>query len=445
MKQIIEYLEKIEETRGTKAKEEILYEAFLKTNIDEFFRLTYSNTNYGISSRSFEKIVNYDGKEPYFDAGELVGKWVTAGIYSIPKLLLVKDILETVEKYTGNDLLYFLKHNLESCEPLSAKWITRLILKDLKIGISLKTINKVLDKMGKSKIEKFEVQLCGKFDSIEEYNLGYPILACVKYDGLRGFLEKSGDKVTFTSRNGENIDYVPELIGYFQNNFNDDFILDGEIMAKDFATLSKRIGRKLENFVPVEDLHFRIFDIINYEGENQADLPQSTRTELLREFIKEKSTTIIRLEESFYIKTKEQLQDFYNIIVARKEEGIIVKKLNASYDFGSRKNWYKIKPSYDATLEVIGKKLGTGRKAGLISSLLVTDSSRKVTSYVGAGLTDNDILRLMMLDRENKLINSFVDISYNEITRNKIGELSLRFPRVLKLRTDKTIADDLSV
>lgn len=437
-------LEKIESVKGTNRKKELLIDTFMGiVEAEEFFRLALNNTIYGISIRSFEKICDYDLKADgiYFDSGDLISRKIRQNVsrnifWSIEE---IRKFLKTLKELSGNEALEHLKKLLDA-DSFQAKWLTRLILKDLKLGISLISINEVLVKLGRAKIEKFELQLCDKIDSVDEFSYGYPVLVAIKYDGIRGFLTKEKKQVVFTSRNGKIIDYIPELNNYFKNIY-DDFVLDGEILCKDFSTLQKRIGRKEENLEPIESLHFRLFDILKFNNIDFAEKEQLERTKFIKQTFIE--TDFLKLEENFMVHNKKELESIFKHACVRQEEGIIIKLIYEKYEFGSRKNWIKLKPIHEATFKIVDKKLGTGKKSGLISSLLVEDASGKIKSYVGSGLTDDDILIIMGLDRENKLIGSFVDISYNEITVDKFGSKSLRFPRVLKLRTDKAEADNL--
>lgn len=442
-----EILEEIEKTQGTLKKQEILFIG-LKNNehLNIFLRLVYDDSIYGVSDRTFEKVLQYDENIDgvYFDIGELMFRKIQGNTNLYPKEFK-KYARESILKSSGKEQLEILMRTFANLTPLSAKWLSRLILKDLKMGISLKSINKVLVQLNKNKIEKFEVQLAGKFDTIEDYWKKYKdktVIVGVKYDGFRAIVEKVNNKTMITSRQGKNIDYVPELIEQLETEFKDipTFKFDGEIICKDFSTLQQRIGRKLENIKPIECLKFVVFDVLKYCEIDFIKKSQEDRRIFLKMTIPIKN--FIKIEESIIVYSFKELKIFYDTIIERKEEGIIIKFLDETYDFGSRKNWIKIKPIFSNTMKIINKKYGTGRKAGLISAIQVKDRSGKIKSFVGAGLTDNDIVTLIELDRENKLIGTHVEIMYNEITKNKFNDFSLRFPRFIMFRFDKNISDN---
>lgn len=442
MSEMYQYLEKIENASGTNTKSDILFEACVKTpEIIEFFRLSFDDTVYGVGVRSFEKIVEYDGKTAYFDAGELVAPHCT-GNYT--DWAFTKGFLKAIESSSGNEQLRALKNILTSFSSIQAKWLARLLLKDLKMGISLITINKVLVSMSIPKIDKFEVQLADKFDTLDEKEIrdkvGLPCIVGLKYDGMRGILTKKGKIVTFTSRNGEIIDYVPELISYFEKR-EGDFTLDGEILCKNFSTLQRRIGRLSDNIEPAEGLHFRLFDILNLNGQSFFSEPQKYRFEFIRDFFLEDE--FLKLEEAFITSNIDEIKSYFKSCCDRKEEGIMLKKMDSPYEPGTRKNWFKVKPIYENSFKVTGSKLGTGKYSGMISTLYVTDESGEINSGVGSGLTEDLMIEIANLNRAGKLIGTVVDIVYNEITVDKNNKKSLRFPRILRIRYDKKEADTL--
>jgi ATP-dependent DNA ligase len=121
----------------------------------------------------------------------------------------------------------------------------------------------------------------------------------------------------------------------------------------------------------------------------------------------------------------------------------VIKKINSPYEYGSRKNWWKVKPVLEATFEVIDVELGTGKYKDTVGALFVKDKSGLITSKVGSGLTDKDRDDFRNFNKECEL-KVCIDVKFNEITHDVDGNCSLRFPRFEKLRLDKSEADDLS-
>lgn len=444
MKNVYEILEKIEVAQGTNKKLDILAELVRIPEGEKLLRLVFNSDVLGVSDRSLEKACDYSAESDgvYMDPGLLVfGKAKGKKSLSMSE---VENFVQKLKESAGNASVEHLKTLLD-LRPQEAKWITRLVLKDLRIGISDISVNKVLKNMGKAPIEKFEVQLCGLLDFSDRPEIvkkvTFPCGVGIKYDGERAVLEKTAGRVTLTSRQGKNIDYVPEIIAAAEKELPDGIILDGEILCKTFNALQQRLGRKLENIEPIEGLHFRVFDILRLGGQDIHSHPQSNRWEW---------ANLVPISDNFKIEEKkiannlDDVEAFFKMACKRGEEGIIVKLLDKPYAYGSRKHWFKIKPVFENTFVITGSKMGTGKYAGMISTIFVEDKNQRVKSGVGSGLTENDILAFMNLDRQGKLIGTCVDIAYNEITQTDDG-MSLRFPRLLKIRYDKIQPDAIVV
>ena len=431
MKRIFSVLQLLEENDN---KIEIL-----KNNMDEelycFFTMFYEDVNYNISKRTFQKLVYTS--EKYDDPGLLVMNHITPGDDYINFNEFLK-CRKTVINTTGNDVIEYLKKELSKYKKNNIKWIIRFFNKDLRIGIQLKTINKVLDELHFERIEKFEVQLCGSFNTIEDVSLEYPLYVSIKYDGLRCIVKKVDDVVTLYSRSGKIIKYLPEieeellLIPY-------NFMIDGEVLAKDFATIQKRIGRKHDTIEPVTDLCYKIFDVIEFDNHKLNKRYILERFEYLRHFDELMYCTP---EHGVVCNNFEELKDFYEEAIDNKEEGIIIKKLHSPYSYGDRKNWFKIKKHAEATFKIINYDYGEGKYSKHIAKLQIEDASGNVQAWVGSGVSLEDIEVFEYFQDKNSLIGKFCDIKYMEITHTSNGYF-LRHPVFRKIREDKEAADAL--
>ena len=444
MNTIINVLKSIEQAQGKNNKKQILsYNANVK--VRKFFNLFYKDVNYNVSKKSFEKIINYSKKEhgSYEDIGQLLYFHPIISTVNVNYPLdAIKEFLGKLENTRGNDALDLIKTYYSTLSVDFQKWLTRIIVGDLRIGMSINSINKVLVERNLKPIEKFGVQLCGAIKNIKDYDKGFPIIVGCKYDGMRCIVKKEDDKITMTSRQGKNIDYVPELIEFFES-IMDDFIIDGEILCNNFSDLQKRIGRKADNIEPIENLHFRVYDIISFNNDNLAEEDQLNRTNFLRDnfFFGTSKDFKFKIEEYKFIKNQEKLEQFYKKMCERKEEGIVIKLVDKAYEVDSRKNWWKVKPKMSNTFKIIGFEYGTGKNKDKISVLKVEDLSKTITSNVGSGFTDDN--REYLTNNKNILIGKLCDIEYNEITKNKVGKYSLRFPRFQKFRDDIGYADNI--
>jgi len=437
MIKIIPYLEKLEITSSTLEKQNILQELLQVEGAREVLELVYNSETYNLSTRSFENMFGSIGE--LSDPGLLVAGKVN-GQFECSWKHLVTRIIPSVKQESGNLLLQNTKRALELLKPLHAKWVTRVLNKDLRVGVQVTLVNKVLSKMELPIIYVHDVQLAEKIDDITSWDT-FPIGVGTKYDGMRCEVEKKGEFVKLTSRQGENIaSYLPEIVEHFKT-FDGDFIIDGEVMAKDFNTLQKRIGRKAENITTIEGLYFRVFDILEYAGNDYTTATQLERTESLRLLFPE--TEMFKHEVFWIVTNKEQLLKIWNEHMDNKEEGIMIKLLDKPYNRGSRKNWFKVKKYVENTFEVTGWDYGSGRFSKTVGKIHVKDISGTVTSSVGTGLTDDMRNYLLQLAGSEELIGRLVEVGYNEVSKDARGNKSLRHPRFLKFRDDISQADNL--
>lgn len=445
MEKILQCLEKIESAQGGNAKKELLTELLRQENGEEFIRIAFSKTIYGVGSRSFEKALEqYNASlDKYEDAGQMVFFSLTA-FQKTPSFADVKQMLDEIKNSSGNVQIDNLTVCLNSMNALSGKWFTRTLLKNMRLGLTLTSVNAVLKSMKLKEIEKFEVQLCGKINDITEWD-SFPVIAGVKYDGFRCIVEKQGDEIIMTSRQGKQVDFVPEIVEELKK-LKHDFILDGEIMAKNFNAIQARIGRKQENIETVEGLHYRMFDILQLNGINVSINPQLIRIAVLKSFMHDTGLVMNKLfntEEYIVAENSKTLVDFYDACCERKEEGIIIKKPDSKYEYGARSEWTKVKPVVENSFEVLGATEGRGKHVGKVGALIVGDLNSRVVAKVGSGIDDEMRAYLTKLLSTNELVGIIVDVKYFEVTNNKSGEHSLRFPRLIKVRSDKFKADEV--
>ena len=453
--------EELENIEGTKNKILVLQKLLRDGDNEKLVRMAFNDNNYFVGDKTFfnalQKNSNYD-----INKFKHVSDWLFWTEYypmANGQIYTFDDFEQFCNNLSRKNLESQIYNFFAQCSQLQKKWFSRVMLKDLRCGVQLKSVNKALKKISKSPIVKFEVQLCGSLPTYEEWT-EYPSFAAIKYDGFRCVVKKKENEITMTSRQGKNVSgYLPELVNEFKK-IQGDFILDGEVMADNFSSIQKRIGRKDGNLNFVENLHYRVFDILerkmyNIDEQNEEfyDRPQLSRYIELDLFMNYyvfgninaeitqdnlvNSKRLIRLEDRYFIKNKHELQYLYNIIKNMGMEGLVLKHRDAVYVFGGRKNWFKLKPHKESTLEVVGVERGTGKHHNVMGSLICQDKTGRIKVSVGSGFIDT--YREQFFNNPPK----FIDVMYNEITKDKNGQYSLRFPRFLKVRNDKVEADDL--
>ena len=345
----------------------------------------------------------------------------------------------------------------------SDEWNTFLapvLRRDLRAGISDKTINKICKKTD-YEIPIFGCQLATNSEGRPEMK-GTKRLE-PKLDGVRALFtvipSDFGLTIVCYSRNGkvfENFGHIEEQIS---NNFTkmvracngvdqgrsliDGFVLDGEVIGNTFQELMRQARRK--DNVQADDSVFNIFDIIPLSDFREGHWNAQLRKRIaLLDAMRPVVDTLPNVELLPHIMVdldtaagKDQFNRYCRDMVEAGFEGVMVKELEAPYICKRSTDWMKFKPVYDYDLTVIGIEEGTGKNQGRMGALVCegVDDDKHITVNVGSGYTD--VERQSYWDDKESVIGQTAVVMADAITQNQDGSYSLRFPRFKTFRDDK--------
>ena len=322
----------------------------------------------------------------------------------------------------------------------------RVIIKDLRCGISEKTLNKVLGRT-EWKIPVFTCQLAQDSTDQPKKLKGIKRLEC-KLDGVRVLAVVQGSDVTLYSRNGkqfENFPQIAEAIEEHRKAFlniphGGRFVLDGEIVGESFQKLMKQAHRKSD--VVTNGMVYHVFDIIPLDSfvEGHYNAQQHKRIEMLervRALLPEDGPIQIMNGLDVDLDTAEGhdiMQRYAEAAVAGGFEGIMIKSMDAPYLCKRTDYWMKWKPTIAVDLKIVGFEQGTGRTADRLGAIICegNDNGRHICVNVGSGLSDGD--RDEYWRSRDLLLGHLVEIQADAVTQNQDGSYSLRFPRFLRFR-----------
>ena len=359
---------------------------------------------------------------------------------------------------TGNaaiDAVKKLAWNFDSYE--WNHFVAPVLRRDLRAGISDKTINKIC-KGTEYEIPVFGCQLATTSENRPEMQ-GVKRLE-PKLDGVRVLMVVTPNNigtaaVSSLSRNGkefENFSLIEKQISdNFKNLVNtnkrtlkDGFVLDGEVISSSFQELMKQARRKKD--VDSDDSVFNIFDIIPinefYHGTYEESL--SKRLKILDK-MRPVVDTMPNVEFLTSIKVnldtaagKNQLERYAKDMVEQGFEGIMIKDLGAPYECRRSTFWMKWKPTITVDLEVVDVQEGTGKNKGRLGALICAgyDQGVNISVNVGSGFTD--AARHDYWINVDSVIGRTVEVLCDAVTQNKDGTHSLRFPRFVRFRDDKS-------
>jgi DNA ligase-1 len=317
-----------------------------------------------------------------------------------------------------------------------------------------------------------------------------------KYDGIRAQLH-CGDcsqpgRVELFSRSREDLgEAFPELVEAFAS-ISEPAILDGEILAWNpatgralpFSALQQRLGRKrvtreMQEQVPVI---FMAFDLLAFDGNLILDAPLTERRRQLESLVarhagatqkfeqrgqallfgqsedEQQSFSRLMLAGTTYLRTAAQLDRAYTDARTRGNEGVMLKALDSIYQPGKRGlAWLKLKREL-ATLDVVvtGAEFGHGKRAGVLSDYTFAVRDGEQLKNVGkaySGLTDAEIDELTAFFHEHTIEDfggfrtveplKVLEVAFNNVMRSERHDsgFALRFPRILRIRDDKPVAE----
>ncbi|MEP6921425.1 MAG: ATP-dependent DNA ligase [bacterium] len=287
-----------------------------------------------------------------------------------------------------------------------------------------------------------------------------------KFDGIRSQAHVQGSRVSLYSRTMDEITHrFPELIEPLKQ-IPADVVIDGEIVPAlgkrilPFSELQKRLGRKtigkdLMSEVPVILV---AYDLLYAEGRILIHEPLAARREILGRLVPEQGTVRLSLAKSFT--EVAALDDEFSAARARGNEGLMVKSPESLYKPGRRgRDWLKVKRAI-ATLDVVvtAVEVGHGKRRHLLSdytfAIRRSEDSNDLLNIGKAysGLTDVELTEMTEWFQAHtiqefahgrvRLVEPRIvlEVTFDRVQaskRHKSG-YALRFPRILRLRPDKT-------
>ena len=381
----------------------------------------------------------------------------------------VYDTLLKISKLEGKgsqDMkIKYISSLLNDATPIESKFILKILLGTLRLGIAENTVmdalaiaftnkkenrglvenaynvssdlglvSEILSQEGIEGILKFKVSmfspirpmLADRVKSEQEAlkRIENEFAAEYKLDGERAQIHKKNNKIILFSRSLENItEYYPDVVEKISESINaDEGIFEAEIVAinentGDFLPFQELMHRrrkyKLEKAVSDYPITVNFFDVLYFNGNSCLDEPYQERRKKLKSIIKENS--FAKLIPMSIVKNKDDISDIIENSINSGCEGLMLKVLTAPYRAGSRgSNWLKLKREYQnelgdsLDLVVIGAFFGRGRRTGKYGTLLLATYNSESDTFpsickVGTGFSDESLDQLFQI-LSNKVI-----------------------------------------
>ncbi|MEM3079276.1 MAG: ATP-dependent DNA ligase [Thermoproteota archaeon] len=395
-----------------------------------------------------------------------------ASMLVAPEPLTTEKVYETFQRVchaSGSGAqemkIRLLTSLLASATPKEAKYIVRIALGRLRLGIAdmtlldalaiaygggqearelteraynissdLGRVAKVLAEHGLEGVKQFQVvvfepirpMLAERLSSPEEIleKLGGKCVAEYKYDGERVQAHKKGDEVVLYSRRLENIsDQYPDAIALVKEHVKaKEAILEAECVAVDLDTgemrpfqelMHRRRKYEIEQAMEQYPVSLFMFDALYVDGKDLTLEAYPVRRKALEKALKESD----RVKAAKHILTSNvaELETFFEEAIAEGCEGLICKSVgkDSVYQAGARGwLWIKYKRDYKSEmtdtvdLVVVGAFHGRGKRAGTYGALLLAAYNPETDTFetvtkCGTGFTDKDLAELPEMLRKH--------------------------------------------
>ena len=223
-----------------------------------------------------------------------------------------------------------------------------------------------------------------------------------------------------------------------------------------FAMLQTRIGRKniTKKQLTEAPVGFIVYDLLEFEGQDFREHPQSERRAVLEELLANISLPFLKLSPLIPFTQWDDLTEIRKSARERGSEGIMLKRKAAIYQTGRKRgDWWKwkIDPLVIDAVMIYAQK-GSGRRSNLYTDYtFAVRHGDQLISFTKAysGLTDKEFNEVDYFVKKNsiekfgpvrtvkpELVFEIAFEGIAESKRHKSG-VALRFPRISRWRKDK--------
>lgn len=337
-------------------------------------------------------------------------------------------------KLTGNIAIGELIHHSAMLNLESYELLKRIITKDLRCGVTAKTINSVEPGC----IPVFDCMLAHKYE--ERHIREWPVAVEPKYDGMRALLILELEGGQFVSRTGKPYTAVQWLADEIHKWIFIDrnalltpmsgMIIDGELVDPDGDFYKVGGARGKSEF---RNAHFMAFDMLRplFFKKGHDPAPYQERQQCLSIWIEDIAHKHVKRAPVWYANHHGEVMEYYNGVRAEGGEGVIVKPIDGEYHCKRSRAWLKIKDQQTVDAPIVGLEEGTGKYQGMLGAVIVDLEGVEVR--VGSGFSDE--MRTIMWTTPPLGVN--IEIEYHE----KTPDGSLRHPRFVRFRDDKPVED----
>ena len=353
----------------------------------------------------------------------------------------VDELLSTLEilgegTIRGNEAHQFVCNHLKCLDNDNKEIFLNVLGRDLKIGLNVKSINKVF----KNLIPKPNYMRCAVLSEKTLKKINFPAFIQLKMDGTYREIHVADGQVSGKTRSGE--EYFNPVLFKEMENFPNGFYtgeltIDGE---------SRFTGNGLINSLnpPYEKITFTVWDYLTDEDYlEKSKTPYYSRFESLSDIIEKHKSNRVKLVPNHEVNSIDEALKYVSDWMEQGLEGGVLKDKNNVFKNGTSGTQLKIKLKVDAEMRITGFTDGTigTKREGKIGAIQFSNDEGTIKGQC-SGFSDEE-LDLFTKNKDN-LIGRIISVEFNDLVKSENNDYyALSHPRFIEIRNDKDETDTL--
>ena len=357
------------------------------------------------------------------------------GSKTVDELLSALEILGE-GTIRGNEAHQFVYNHLKCLDNDNKEIFLNVLGRDLKIGLNVKSINKVF----KNLIPKPNYMRCAVLSEKTLKKINFPAFIQLKMDGTYREIHVADGQVSGKTRSGEEY-FNPVLFKEMENfpngYYTGELTIDGE---------SRFTGNGLINSLnpPYEKITFTVWDYLTDDDYlEKTKTPYYSRFESLSEIIEKHNSNRVKLVPNHEVNSIDEALKYVSDWMEHGLEGGVLKDKNNVFKNGTSGTQLKIKLKVDAEMRITGFTDGTigTKREGKIGAIQFSNDEGTIKGQC-SGFSDEE-LDLFTKNKDN-LIGRIISVEFNDLVKSENNDYyALSHPRFIEIRNDKDETDTL--
>ena len=336
----------------------------------------------------------------------------------------------------GNEAHQFVCNHLKYLDNDNKEIFLNVLGRDLKIGLNVKSINKVF----KNLIPKPNYMRCAVLSEKTLKKINFPAFIQLKMDGTYREIHVADGQVSGKTRSGE--EYFNPVLFKEMENFPNGFYT-GELTIEGESRFT---GNGLINSLnpPYEKITFTVWDYLTDEDYlEKSKTPYYSRFESLSDIIEKHESNRVKLVPNHEVNSIDEALKYVSDWMEHGLEGGVLKDKNNVFKNGTSGTQLKIKLKVDAEMRITGFTEGTvgTKREGKIGAIQFSNDEGTIKGQC-SGFSDAE-LDLFTKNKDN-LIGKIISVEFNDIVKSENNDYyALSHPRFIEIRNDKDETDTL--